>query len=144
MASIKLRDAINKTARISYTCKPELNARTCDACERAFAMPAPTGHTYGHLGGIFDRCAEDADGRGLGNMFSADVCSFACAQALYDGGWKTMDAYAPYVKAGASLERVSLTIGELLTESDLIAEWEERGELGPPTDNRLFIGGSFR
>lgn len=144
MAMITLRDAIEGTARVSYTRKPELRARVCDACKCVFAMEAPHGRTFGRLEGIFDCTAEDADGRRMGNIFRADVCSFACAQALYDGGWKAMDVYAAYAAVQARVAYVSLSIGPVRTAHDLIAEWEARGEQEPPTEiHPLFIGGSF-
>lgn len=139
MASIKLRDAIKAKANVTYTRKPALHARTCDACGRVFIMRTLQGQTFGHLDGIFDCCAEDKDGRGLGNMFSADVCSFACAQTLYDGGWKKMKQYKPYVRAGASLKRVSLSIEEMLTEADIIAGWEGQAENEPPGDGIIWV-----
>lgn len=140
----KLRDEVTGIARVTYTKRPALYASECSACGKLFRMDNHVrGITPAHLEGIFDRCAEDEDGRGIGNMFSATVCSFLCVDTLFSGGWRDMEQYQPFVKADAVLERVSVTItAHIKTEQDLIREWEEMEEGEVPTDRGiLYIGG---
>lgn len=144
-----LREAQTGMARITYTKRPALYASECSACGRLFRMDDRAKDiTPAHLKGIFDRCAEDEDGRGLGNVFSATACSFACADVLFSGGWRKMEQYQPYVKVGAILERTSVTITtHVKTESDLIAEWESEAERPAPHTEAdmglIYIGGGF-
>jgi hypothetical protein len=131
MAFIELRKAIKKKVTISKEVKPPLFGRVCDSCGLVFGMMdwCNDRHSPGQLKGTFDECAVGSDGKSLGNTFRADVCSFTCAQEIYDGGWVRMKRYKPFIRAKAQLVRVSLGLTRTLrTEAELVAAWE-RGEV---------------
>jgi hypothetical protein len=137
MGRVKLRDEKTRKKTIKATVKPALYALECDGCGRVFRFVGewssggnhsqkhrPAGELHGH----FDRCAKDRDGRGLGNMFSATVCSFGCAQHVVDN-WKKIDRYKPYAKAKAKLHRLEIHLSMFTKgEDELVQEWEEKKE----------------
>lgn len=121
MSYFVLRAEENRMVRRLVTVKPMLRAYRCDACGLVFKMhPIRTDSIPGTMYGIFDQVNHE-----LGNMFSANVCSFACADFIYaKQGWKKMEKYAAYVESGAELLRVSLMLTNTLkTEQQLIDEW---------------------
>lgn len=148
---IKLRDAVKGTAKVRYTQRPTLWAQQCAGCGRIFKMigmklEGPT-RVPGSMRGLFDQCAEDRDGRGLGNMFNCSVCSLACAQIVQDGAWTTIKEYKPYAKIGAKLERVEVYVtNTLLNETEIIAQWEQATPRPAPTEQGegiIYASGSF-
>ncbi len=148
---IKLRDAVKGTAKVRYIQRPTLWAQQCAGCGRIFKMRGmkldnPT-RVPGDMRGLFDQGATDRDGRGLGNMFNATVCSLTCAHTVQDGEWKEIKEYKPYAKIGATLERVEVYVtNDILDEAALIAEWEAQPQRPAPTEQNegiLYVGGSF-
>ena len=61
-------------------------------------------------------------------MFSADVCSFKCAEALTSGGWRELPEYSELATEGARLVRAELHVmlGEYVRigEAAVVAAWE--------------------
>lgn len=131
MANIKLKDAISEKKTITVEKKPALYASKCDSCELVFKMEEYCNDTnLGVLRGTFDNSALDKDGIGLGNMFSATVCSFKCADEIMKDGWKRMKDYKPFVKSKANLVRCELKVTSyLVPEEELIKKWEITNEL---------------
>jgi hypothetical protein len=132
MGTIKLKDAIKGKKTVEIVKKPELRATVCDCCGKIYHMGGSLDdgrRIAGKLHGIFNNSAWGDDGRGLGNMFSSSVCSFKCADEIMNGGWKKIKEYKPYVRAKAELYRCELLITtEVLTEEDLVNEWEKMRE----------------
>jgi hypothetical protein len=127
MANIKLKDAIKGKKTITYVKKQDLWARKCDCCGLIFKMEGRSQDSYppSIMHGIFSQCATGKDGRGLGNMFEATVCSFACADKIFKGGWENMSEYIPYKKEKAHLEWTSLYMtSSIKTEEQIIKEWK--------------------
>ena len=111
----------------TVTVKEALWADVCDNCGKVFVMKEFCNErNRARLNGTFDSCATDPKtGKGLGNMFSATICSFACADALMNGGWKKLKEYKPYVDVDAVLARGEVTItSDVKTQEQLIEEWE--------------------
>jgi len=123
---IKLRNKLTKRVRVTKTVKEALYATVCDNCGKVHQMREFCNDDYlGKLRGTFDRCANDRNGRGLGNGFSCYVCSFACAHEIMTGGWKRLKDYKPFVKVDATLARAELKITSYVVgEDDLTAEWD--------------------
>lgn len=128
MAGIKLKDAVKGKKTVAFDKKPALYASVCDCCGKIFKMKPVCGDAnLGMLEGIFDRCAVDEGGRGLGNQFRAMVCSFKCADGIMVGGWKKMEQYNPYAKAKADLVRCELRItSHVVGKDELIEEWKKK------------------
>ena len=77
MATIKLKDKVTSKKTVTVEKKPELRANVCDSCGKIFQMKEYCNdQNLAQLRGTFDDCAYSKDGRGLGNMFFATVCSF--------------------------------------------------------------------
>jgi len=131
--NVKICNAIKKKKTVTYDARPDLYASKCDLCKKIFGMQAYCNDKYvAALHGTFDKSAADKDGRSMGNMFSATVCSFECADKLFKGGWKYMNEYKPYIKVNAILVRAECYLTALLqTEKELIKEWKEKEELEP-------------
>lgn len=122
MSRIKLCDAVNAEKTVKVQEKPELYARRCDGCEKIFEMSRWCNDTLapGELRGTFDRSVGN-------NGFGADVCSFICAQKIFEGGWRQMSEYADFVRIGATLIRVELGLTTLVRDqAQVIAEWSDR------------------
>ncbi len=131
MARIKLKDPVKATRKVEVTTRPALYADKCDGCGRVFEMIEFCGEQgRARLRGTFNICPNDDDGRGMGNMFEAVVCSFACAHRVFaDDGWKKIDAYEPFVKAGATLARGEVTVTACVrTQAEIVKAWENAPE----------------
>lgn len=125
MASVLIKKAITKKVTRIETVKPALYLMQCDCCDRIFTMERLYHeHSPGYMTGIFDGCATDRNGRGLGNMFNFCVCSFKCAEELYHGGWKKLGKYKDYKRCKNEILRAEVQIGELITEEKAIKIWE--------------------
>jgi hypothetical protein len=120
MASLKLKNEVKVKELKEVTKKFALMANTCDCCGKVYRAD----YNAQKLNGQFDKCA-DLNGRGLGNQFSADCCSFICADKLMKKGWKKLDNYLPFVKAGAVLEKCTITIGRIQSKSELLKKWKK-------------------
>lgn len=121
---IKIRDAIKGVKAVSYEQKPELWLNKCDSCGRLFGMERWCNDVLdpGRIFGTFDRVYRDR-----GNMFFATACSLECAHKIFTGGWKTMNEYRGYAKAGAKLMRVEIGITALFVpEDEAVKTWESR------------------
>lgn len=131
MATKELRKAVKGRKTVSFDKKPQLRGTICDGCGLVHKMEEFCNDTnLGILSGTFDRSATDRDGRGLGNMFTATVCSFDCADKVMKGKWKDLKDYKPYVLAKANLVRCSVQVTSFIkTENELIKEWEEMEEM---------------
>lgn len=108
-----IADAILVERTVKVIAHPAVYASKCDSCGRVFDMkPFCNDTRLGELDGTFDKSADDPEtGRGLGNIFSAMVCSFACADAIFGKrGWVDMEEYRPFVDAGAELVRAELKL----------------------------------
>ena len=122
-----LRDSVTVTKKVPVKFrKGPLHAQRCDSCGKVFQMggevPIRGGNGCGTLVGMFSDSANDKDGRGLGNSFSSDVCSFACADKVMGGGWKVLKEYKPFAKIGAELVRCEGEIhSRLRTEQEILA-----------------------
>lgn len=126
MASVKLKDAIKGKQMITIEKKPALYASKCDCCGLVFQMNQfCNDKELGCLSGTFDNDATDNNGRRMGNIFSATVCSFKCADEIMKGGWKKMKYYKPYIKSEANLVRCHVKITSyIITEKELVKKWE--------------------
>lgn len=128
---IKLRDPVEVTREVKVQARPALHADKCDGCGLVFRMLEFCNEQgRAELRGTFDRCPDDENGRGMGNMFRATVCSFACAHRVFtEDGWKKIDEYLSYVKAGATLARAEVVItSTLITEGQIVQAWEQAPE----------------
>ena len=128
MSRIELRKAVTKRKRFTVEVKPRLCAEQCNGCGRVFGMDEYCNDKdLAHFRGTFDKCAADENGRGLGNMFFATACSFACAHKIFTGGWKKMKEYKPYKKIGAILARGELKITPYIKDEDeIVEEWDDK------------------
>jgi hypothetical protein len=126
MANVKLKEAIKGKQTITIEKKPALYASKCDCCGLVFQMEEYCNDKeLGYLKGTFDNSAIDSYGKGMGNMFSATVCSFKCADEIMKGGWKRMKDYKPYIKSKANLVRCEVEItAYVIEEKELIKKWE--------------------
>lgn len=123
---VKLANAVTTRKVKTVLIRETLYALRCDACKKVFAgKPFCTGEDFTKMHGIFDRCVTGADGQSFGNAFSADVCSFTCAHAIFaEDGWKKMKEYRAHVKAGARLVRAEVRLTSLVqNEEQLRREW---------------------
>ncbi len=127
MSRVKLKNAIEGKKTVTVEKKAALYATKCDCCGKVFQMKEYCNDTdLGYLKGTFDSMATGSDGRGLGNGFSANVCSFKCADKLMTGGWKDLKEYKPYVKEKANLVRCELKITSYVIEKkNLISQWDK-------------------
>lgn len=131
MSGIRLRGQVTKRVRRTVVTKDALYASICDCCGKVFQMGELCNEEgRAELRGTFDCCATDPDtGKGLGNGFTATVCSFTCAQKLWDGKWRKLKEYKPYVDVDATLARGKVVLTSDFKEKDeLIKEWEEQEE----------------
>lgn len=124
MGRVTVRKETKKAVRQMVVDKEALVAKQCDCCEKIFDMNDNRDGPAGELRGMFEASVADKDGRSLGNMFSATACSFLCAHKIVTGGWKKFKDYAPYAKHKVKLGRVSFTISPLITEAELLADWQ--------------------
>lgn len=126
MGKIKLREAIKGKKTIIVERRPALYAIKCDCCGLVFQMKEYCNdRDLGELKGTFDSGATDHEGRHLGNIFMANVCSFKCADDIMKGGWKNIKEYRPYIKSKANLVRCELKITSyVLGEKELVENWE--------------------
>ena len=132
MNSIILREKIEGEEFVTFTKKPALRALKCECCGRVFQMQPICNDqmTPSQMVGIFNMTPNDANGRGLGNMFEATVCNFQCADTMFLYGWKELDRYQPYVQAGAELIRVQLGLTTAIVDEDeLVKAWEALEDL---------------
>ena len=120
---VRIKKAICAKKTITYEKKSDRWAQKCDYCGKIFRMDKYCNDLLAPaiLSGIFSECADNE-----GNMFLATVCSFACAEKMFKGGWKNMPDYKPFKKINAYLVRVQLGLTSLIkTEEVLIKEWED-------------------
>lgn len=134
---VTLQKAVVETVKVTWPdgteqeiqreAKPELRADKCQGCGQVFKMEPAHGYRtgLGEVRGIFSECADDPEtGKGLGNMFFATVCSFACADKVMKGGWRDIDEYQPYADIDATLLRCECHItSQMKYEDDLVREW---------------------
>jgi len=125
MSSRELRNAVRTKREVEVQIRPPLYASVCDNCGTVFKMPEwcteeKDGFNNGLVHGTFDQNIALH-----GNMFAADVCSFACADQLTSGGWKKLERYKVFKEAGAKIARAAVRITELVLEPQLVAEWEK-------------------
>jgi len=129
---MKLRSAVMGSRTVDYERKPALYASECAGCGCLYQMRQwnPNDRDLGTMRGTFEcRTVCDENGRGRGNMFHADVCSFACADMVMKGGWKKIERYRPFADANAILVRVELQVTALVVKQpELEAEWEAAPE----------------
>jgi len=120
MSTVKIKEAIVGKKTITVEKKRALYAQKCDCCGMVFKMNEYCNDTgLAIMKGTFDDMAE-----GMGNMFSATVCSFICADKIMKGGWKTIPDYKPYAKIKANLVRCELKITSyVIGEKELINQW---------------------
>lgn len=140
---IKLKDAVKGKKTVSFDKKPALYASVCDGCGKVHEMkPFCNDNDLGRLRGTFDTYdVRGDDGKGLGNMFSAIVCSFKCADVLMKGGWKKMKEYKPYAIANANLVRCEVKITSYVVgEDELIKEWKKQEPRKYGTLTPVFCG----
>jgi len=126
MATIKLKEKVTSKKTVTVEKKPELRASVCDSCGKIFQMKEfCNDQNLAELRGTFDDIAFGKDGRGLGNMFFATVCSFQCAHDIMNGGWKKMKEYQPYVmRKSINLVRCELSITSYVkNEDEIISDW---------------------
>lgn len=110
---IKLEEEVRTERVLSVRVRSSLYVQKCDGCGRVFRMEKWSGNEkfLGELHGTFDSVACDKDGRGLGNGFAADVCSFQCAHEVFArGGWRKIERYRPFADADIPLARAELLI----------------------------------
>lgn len=127
---VKLADETSEMKKVRVVTRRALYADKCDACGKVFQMTKWSGgdseRRLAELHGIFDRCATDKDGRGMGNMFSACVCSFDCAHQIFTGGWRNMPQFKPYAEADATLVRGELVLTAFVKNAETMrTEWEQ-------------------
>lgn len=133
---IKLQETVTETVKLTYPdgttdevereIKPALWADKCHGCGLVFHMEPYSGYRQflAEVHGIFDECGVDEEGRGLGNMFSATVCSFACADRIMKGGWRDMPDYKPFADIDATLVRAECHVTSLVKDQQqLIRDW---------------------
>ena len=78
MSRLKLKDSIEGKKTVTVEKKSALYATKCDCCGKVFQMKEYCNdNDLGYLKGTFDTMATGTDGRGMGNGFSADVCSLS-------------------------------------------------------------------
>jgi hypothetical protein len=136
----KIRDEVLGTAKVTYVKKKALYADECDCCGALFQMRRVDEFVPENMEGEFSSFAEGEDGHRYGGAFEAIVCSFACADKLFKGGWKKLEKWKPYVQVGAELKSISLSItSDVMTEHDLIREWEGQKENDPPQTANWFL-----
>ncbi len=126
-----LKKEVKKEKLIEVVTKKALIASECSCCNKIFKMEQYGSYqlTPAVMKGIFDRGAIDENGRGLGNMFETQVCSFSCADKVFKNGWKNIPKFQPYVDAKAELVRVKLCLTSLIKEKEeLLEEWENMPE----------------
>ena len=120
----KLEDAVMEKREIEVEVEPALYGTVCDSCGRVFHMKAYCNDRgLARLSGIFDmhNVVDPATGKGLGNIFAADVCSLACAHELFaNGGWRKLSQYKPYVNADAKLVRVEVCVTSMVLDEEAI------------------------
>lgn len=129
---IKIADEVREDRVVSVLVRKDLYAHKCHGCGKLFGMkPFANDEQLAVLRGTFAEGVNDPDtGRGLGNMFRAEVCSFQCAHEVFaNGGWRSIQEYKPYADADIPLVRGELRITSLLqSEEALKKEWESRVE----------------
>jgi len=131
MSTVILKRSIRKKRTQTVEVKPELRALKCDSCEKLFQMGAFCNDQHlAEMSGTFDKVATTKLGSGRGNTFSAIVCSFACADEIFNGGWKRLSLYGDHhVRCGCELVRASLKITKYVREeAELVEEWGEMEE----------------
>lgn len=132
---IKLKDKVLKNKTVQVVARTELWAIKCDACGKVFApnsdqpfqTPDHVNHDFFRLSGNFDRCATNPHtGKGLGNVFSCYVCSFACAHRIFgENGWKQIEEYDTHSQQGLKLQSAEIRVlTDIVGQKDLEQKWE--------------------
>lgn len=122
MSNVKIKKAIIGKKTVTYEKKPDLWAQKCDCCGKIFKMSKYCNDRLppAILSGTFSKCAGNE-----GNMFSATVCSFTCAEKIFKGEWENIPDYKLFKRVKAQLIRVELGLTSLIkSEGNLIKEWE--------------------
>jgi hypothetical protein len=126
---VKLEEKVVAEKVVETVVKEALYADRCDGCGKLFDMMPFCNDSYlGQFMGTFGGVADDPEtGRGMGNMFVATVCSFACAHEVFAlGGWKRIPQYRPYADADIPLVRAELKITSFVRdERELRRDWEK-------------------
>lgn len=124
---IKLAERVTTPKLVDIVVRPNLYADKCDGCGKVFRIDEYCNDKdLARLSGTFKQCAKDADNRGMGNGFSAHVCSFKCAHEVFEnGGWRKMGQYKPFADADIRLVRAELKITVYRKdEAEIRREWE--------------------
>jgi len=125
----KLRKPVIRKKTIRYEAKPALHAYECDQCHKVFGIDKDALLWHGdhiEMTGTFDRSPE-----GEGNGFRAMVCSLACADQMFWGGWATLDRYADFADVEANLARCTVKMihaDAILPQEELEKRWDEAEE----------------
>ncbi len=148
----KLEDEVMEERVTKVRVRPALYASKRENCGGIFRMKDPKngnrGIRNGTLSGYFSKDAirTDGTGIGLGDRFSATVCSFECANTLYMGGWEFLPQYKPFVLVGATLIKIELTLSmPVEDEAAIRKEWmEETLQPNQPTQQEIYQAFSKR
>jgi len=120
----KIRDEIKKEVMRTEIVKPALYAQVCDACDKIFDMKSYCNDDppAGEMIITFDKRRINKGG----NFGVWTVCSFNCAQRIFDGEWKKSD-HAIGFRQHSKPVRFIVTITPFIKdELQLIKEWEEK------------------
>lgn len=132
---VQLEEEVTAQRLCKVRVRPTLYASKCDACGKVFKMkPYCNDEGLAYLKGTFQHCATDPETKkGMGNGFSATVCSFKCAHEVFaNGGWRKMPEYKPYADADIKLIRCELKITSfVLDEQEIREEWGKIDQMVP-------------
>lgn len=123
---IKLENAVMVEKIMTVESRPALYASKCSSCGKIFRMLEWCNERCrGVIDGTFDEGAVDPEtGKGMGNIFTVEVCSFACAHEIFTGGWRRIQEYKPFADADIALARAELTITfKVDDEAAIRAKW---------------------
>lgn len=141
---VKLENEVTIAKTVCVSVRPALFVPKCDGCGKIFLMKKWNGNDelLGEIRGTFDDVAYDPeDGKSMGNVFSATVCSFKCAHEVFvNGGWRNMEGYKPYADKDIPLVRAELRITSLVEgEKKVREEWSKIDESEPDCNGRIRV-----
>lgn len=99
-----LREGVYKPVTENKLVKAPLEGRACDMCGELYVVGTREWRGF-RITGIFN----DAPSHRHGNMFDIEICSFRCAQTVWDGGWRKLERYADY-----NLDRIDIERAEVV------------------------------
>jgi hypothetical protein len=141
---VKLADEVRVQKMVEVQEKPTLYASKCDGCDKVFVMDEFCNEgRRGELRGTFERVATDEDGRGMGNGFMANVCSFKCAHEVFaNGGWRKIPEYRRFADADITLGRAELTLTRYVQgEREIRRRWDSNEDTTQEGHRFKVIGG---